>query len=137
MRRIYTTEKVAVSGVEVLPVEMLSPSSRQWVERRRKCLMMQATLPERIAARMLSRFDDRPVRQAFFMIRNRGYFLDFFFPKRMVAVEIDGSSHKSRKDTDRRRDADFRSIGIRTIRVKNSDVMEGKLYEKIFNKLYR
>lgn len=137
MRRIYTTEKVAVSGVEVLPVERLSPSSRQWVERRRKSLMMQATLPERIAARMLSRFDDRPVRQAFFMIRNRGYFLDFFFPKRMVAVEIDGSSHKSRKDTDRRRDADFRSIGIRTIRVKNSDVMEGKLYEKIFNKLYR
>ena len=137
MRRIYTTEKVAVSGVEVLPVEMLSPSSRQWVERRRKSLMMQATLPERIAARMLSRFDDRPVRQAFFMIRDRGDFLDFFFPKRMVAVEIDGSSHKSRKDTDRRRDADFRSIGIRTIRVKNSDVMEGKLYEKIFNKLYR
>ena len=137
MRTIYTTERIRIDGVEVLGIDKLSISMRRWVTENRKRLVRDATLPERITARMLMQFDDKPVRQAFFMIRKRCYFLDFFFPNRMVAVEIDGLVHKLKKAHDRRRDADFRSIGIRTIRIKNKDVMSGKLYEKLFKGIYK
>lgn len=137
MRRVYSSEHIRIDGVEVLGIDQLSPAMRTWVTANRRRLLRTVTLPEKITAQMLMRFDDRPVRQAFFMIRRRCYFLDFFFPERMVAVEIDGSVHKLKKKHDRRRDADFRSIGIRTIRISNKDVMSGKLYEKIFNGLYK
>ena len=137
MRTIYTTEHISVDGVRVLGIDRLSPKMRAWVASNRRSLLATVTLPERVTAQMLARFDDKPVRQAFFMIRKRCYFLDFFFPERMVAVEIDGSVHKLKKAHDRQRDADFRSIGIRTIRIKNNDVMDGKLYDKLFKRLYR
>ena len=137
MRKIFTTEAIKIEGVDVLGIEHLSPNTRQWIAENRRRLLQTATLPEKITARMLSSFEDKPVRQAFFMIRKRCYFLDFFFPQRMVAIEIDGSVHRLKKAHDRQRDADFRSIGIRTIRIKNPDVMSGKLYEKLFKSLYR
>ena len=137
MRTIYTTEKIRIDGIEVLGIERLSDSMRRWVLQNRKSLLKTVTIPEKVTATMLAKFDDRPVRQAFFMIRKRCYFLDFFFPERMVAVEIDGSVHKLKKAHDRQRDADFRSIGIRTIRISNKDVMRGKLYEKLFKGLYK
>lgn len=137
MRTIYTTEKIRIDGIEVLGIERLSDSMRRWVLQNRKSLLKTVTVPEKVTATMLAKFDDRPVRQAFFMIRKRCYFLDFFFPERMVAVEIDGSVHSLKKAHDRQRDADFRSIGIRTIRISNKDVMRGKLYEKLFKGLYK
>ena len=137
MRKIYTTENIRIEGVEVLGTDRLSTTTREWIAANKRRLLQTATLPEKVTAQMLTRFDDRPVRQAFFMIRKRYYFLDFFFPERMVAVEIDGSVHKLKKAHDRQRDADFRSIGIRTIRISNKDVMEGKLYEKLFKGLYK
>lgn len=137
MRKIYTTENIRIEGVEVLGTDRLSTTTRQWIAANKRRLLQTATLPEKVTAQMLTRFDDRPVRQAFFMIRKRCYFLDFFFPERMVAVEIDGSVHKFKKAHDRQRDADFRSIGIRTIRISNKDVMSGKLYEKLFKGLYK
>ena len=137
MRTIYTTERIVIEGVQVLGIDKLSPLKRQWVVENRKRLMRTATLPEGVSASMFAHFDDKPVRQAYFMIRGRSYFLDFFFPAKMLAVEIDGSVHKFKKEHDRRRDADFRSIGIRTIRIKNKDVMAGKLYEKLFMRVYK
>lgn len=136
MRKIYTTENIRVTGVAVHGMSELPPKMRAWVESSRRKLVAEATLPEKIAARRLESFDERPVRQAFFLIRRRCYFLDFFFPRRMLAVEIDGSVHKLKKEHDRRRDADFRSIGIRTIRIKNTDVMQGKLMERLMRRLY-
>ena len=137
MRTIYTSENISIEGIKVLGVGDLSAKERQWVSSTRKKLLKTPTLPEKITAQMFANFDDRPVRQAFFMIRKRLYFLDFFFPERMVAVEIDGSVHSLKKAHDRQRDADFRSIGIRTIRISNKDVMGGKLYEKLFKRLYK
>lgn len=137
MRTVYTTENIRIEGINVLGIEQMTPASREWVSKARKVLLNTCTIPEKITAQMLRRFDDRPTRQAYFQIRGRSYFLDFFFPERMVAVEIDGSIHKLKKMHDRQRDADFRSIGIRTIRIKNKDVMSGKLYEKLFNGLYK
>lgn len=55
----------------------------------------------------------------------------------MLAIEIDGSSHNEKKEHDRRRDADFRSIGIRTIRIKNKDVTNGKLIDVLNKKIFK
>ena len=137
MRTIYTTEHIRIDGVEVLGIDKLSEPMRRWVMENRRHLLRKVTTPEKITARMFAKFDDKPVRQAFFMIRKRCYFLDFFFPERMIAVEIDGSIHRLKREHDKRRDADFRSIGIRTIRIKNKDVMSGNLYDKLFKGIYR
>lgn len=137
MRNIYASIRMTLPGINVRDVSELSPVMRKWVTETMRRLTASPTLPERKAAEILRRFDDRPVRQAFFMIRGRCYFLDFFLPERLLAIEIDGSSHKERKEKDRRRDADFRSIGIRTIRIKNKDVMNGKLVEKIARRIYK
>ena len=138
MRTIYTSiDGLQLPGIEVRGVKDLPPLKREWVRATMSRLMHNTVLPERVAAMMAGRFETKPIRQAFFMIRKRCYFLDFFLPQYMVAVEIDGSVHRLKKDHDRRRDADFRSIGIRTIRIKNKDVMEGKFYEKLFKRLYQ
>ena len=133
MRVIYSSVPLRIDGVSVRPVGLLPPKRREWVARRQAQLIAEATMPERMAAKTLC----HAVRQAFFLIRERCYFLDFFYPDKMVAVEIDGSSHRLRKDHDRRRDADFRSIGIRTIRVRNKDVMGGRLLDKINQRMKR
>ena len=135
MRTIYSTERVAVQGARVLGIGSLPEAKRRWIAANRERLLRTPTLPERIAARTFARFEEKPVRQAYFMIRGRSYFLDFFFPEMMVAVEIDGSVHRLTKQHDKRRDADFRSIGIRTVRIRNSDVMEGRLYDKLYKRL--
>lgn len=137
MRKIYTTENVRIEGVEVNGIDKLPLKERKWVVETRKVLLRRVTLPEKVTARMFGKFEDKPVRQAYFKIRGRSYFLDFFFPTRMIAVEIDGSVHRFKKEHDKKRDIDFRSIGIRTIRIKNKDVMCGKLYEKLSKGFYR
>lgn len=135
MRTIYTTEKGLpdVPNVEFKSISCLDIAES--IRQRQRELILKATLPERVAAGMLARLN--PTRQAYFRIRKRSYYLDFFLKDKMLAIEIDGSSHKERKATDRRRDADFRSIGIRTVRIKNKDVMSGKLYDKLFKSFYK
>ena len=137
MRTIYTSvDGLVLPGIEVKGISDLPPQKREWVKATMKRLYAIPPLPERVAAMMVGRFETKPIRQAFFMIRKRCYFLDFFLPQYMVAVEIDGSIHRLKKDHDRRRDADFRSIGIRTIRIKNREVMEGRFLEKLFKRIY-
>ena len=136
MRIIYTSVKgLRIKDVDVRGIDGMALSAI--VRERRRILLQNATVPESVSASLMKSFDEKPLRQAYFRIRKRSYFLDFFFPSRMLAIEIDGSSHLSRKEHDRQRDADFRSIGIRTIRIKNADVMNGKLEEKIFKRLYQ
>ena len=138
MKTVYTSVTgLSIPDVEIRHFRELSKSTAEWVEDTMNTLLHLPTKPERLAARALRECDDEPIRQAYFMIRGRSYFLDFFFPNRMIAIEIDGSSHTQRKGHDRRRDADFRSIGIRTIRVSNRDVMNGKLQDKLYKRLYR
>ena len=136
MRTIYTSVKgLRIDGVETVGIEKLAIADK--IRERQDVLRKRSTYPEKVSSSLMQLFDDRPLRQAYFRIRGRSYFLDFFFPLRMIAVEIDGSSHYGRKEYDRQRDADFRSIGIRTIRIKNKDVMNGKLFEKFYKRLYK
>ena len=51
------------------------------------------------------------------------YILDFYCHKEMLAIEIDGDIHKSRKDYDDYRDFFLASIGITTLRFSVSEVL--------------
>ncbi len=64
------------------------------------------------------------------------YIADFYCPKLKLAIEVDGEIHESieAKEYDRIRDEYFRSLGIKTIRVKNHEVIgniEGLLTTRI------
>lgn len=51
------------------------------------------------------------------------YVADIYIPQCRMVIEVDGPSHEGRKWRDRIRDAKFRrDLGIRTIRIKNSEV---------------
>jgi len=57
-----------------------------------------------------------------------GYIADFCCPKRRLVIEVDGSSHKDRKDRDAIRDVVMKSRGYKVIRFRNSDIMQDLNY---------
>ena len=72
-------------------------------------------------------------KQVFFRIHGRCYFLDYYYPNKRIAIEIDGGYHKGRKEIDKQRDKDFAEIGTATSRISDKDVLNCKLLEKIEN----
>lgn len=54
------------------------------------------------------------------------YIADFYCPELKMVIEIDGESHFSEesKDSDKIRDDFMLSLGIKTIRLKNNDIMK-------------
>ena len=53
----------------------------------------------------------------------RGFILDFYAPVARIAVEVDGPVHARQITQDQRRDRALASVGIRTVRVSNADVL--------------
>jgi very-short-patch-repair endonuclease len=51
------------------------------------------------------------------------YILDFYCHEKQLAIEIDGEIHSSRQGYDKYRDEFLQSLGIKTVRVKNEDVL--------------
>jgi hypothetical protein len=53
--------------------------------------------------------------------------LDFYLSEFKLAVEVDGSSHDNKRAQDAVRDAALLEVrGIRTVRIKNSEVYSGE-----------
>ena len=50
------------------------------------------------------------------------YIVDFYCAEKSVVIEIDGSSHYTKKEADAQRDAHLRSLGLEVIRITVSDV---------------
>jgi very-short-patch-repair endonuclease len=77
--------------------------------------------------------------------KNQGgwrYILDFvwlvpYYRENFLAlcVEVDGSAHRRTKGRDRRRDTRLATIGIRTIRVSNADVL--RHLDKVMDVIHR
>jgi very-short-patch-repair endonuclease len=51
------------------------------------------------------------------------YILDFFCAKLMLAIEVDGDSHDEKSEYDRERDIVLEAIGIKTLRIKDYEVI--------------
>lgn len=55
---------------------------------------------------------------------DRFLILDFYLPASKLAVECDGSAHRTTKKYDAERDEFLESLGIKTIRFTNSEVLK-------------
>jgi very-short-patch-repair endonuclease len=50
------------------------------------------------------------------------YIVDFFCPRLMLAIEIDGSSHTDRTEDDKKRQTELVLLGIRFLRFQDDEV---------------
>ncbi len=50
------------------------------------------------------------------------FIIDFYCPKLLLAIEIDGGSHQIKKYLDRERDKFLTNLGIKTIRFTNNQI---------------
>jgi len=75
--------------------------------------------------------DVKFIHQAPFVINGKIYFLDFFIPSLRIAIEVDGVSHSwyDHPNKDSNRDMDFKTIGVKTIRISNDEVSSKKYLE--------
>jgi very-short-patch-repair endonuclease len=65
------------------------------------------------------------------------FIIDFYCSELCLAIEIDGESHKSKKEYDSERDLYLKQIGIETLRfsndeaINNIDTVKQQIYEYI------
>lgn len=111
-------------------LSFLREGTREWMETRMYELRDSANMYEHKMGELLIEKKIDFIHQAPFAFRPRTiYFCDFFLPKDRIVIEVDGIYHKSQTqlEKDRERDANFKSIGIRVIRVTNEETMNKKL----------
>ena len=127
-KSVYTTidglklSKRAKKIVHIHLYESLSKEHREWILEKTIHLIQHPTDAEMAFEHTLILFGVEYVKQAFFRISGKDYFLDFYLPKSKIAIEIDGSIHQTQLSYDKSRDKEFAYIGIRTIRIRNSEV---------------
>lgn len=114
----YIEDYAIISKFSHLPF-----SKREWIETRRYELQFSANKYEHQLGSYLLSHNVPFIHQAPFIINGKIYFLDFFIPSLRIALEVDGPSHDSmlKREKDKGRDLDFKSIGIKTIRISNSE----------------
>lgn len=59
------------------------------------------------------------------------FILDFYCSRLLLAIEIDGDSHDNKKYADRERDLYFERRGIKTVRLRNEEVLSEEIKQKI------
>ena len=96
-----------------------STKRAKWIRSMWKGLRSRPTKAERKVGEYLIRNGVRIVFQRPFVINDKVYFADFFLPKTNIVIEVDGTEHE--RAFDYFRDADFKSIGIRVVRVSNTE----------------
>lgn len=88
------------------------------LQQRRNAL---AKNPTRAESLLCQRLLEEKVRFGFQVIVPP-YIVDFLIPKRMLVIEVDGSSHKNKKEYDERRTRYLEARGFRVVRILNSEV---------------
>lgn len=139
IRKVQTSlEGFVCKGVEVQSYSAVSESLTEWVDRTTDELLGSKKSEAAEIAYVLLREKFKDVeREVFFRIDGKCYFLDFYIPKRRVAIEIDGRQHISSREYDKKRDKAFHTIGIRTIRIYAREVMEGKMMEILMKLMWK
>jgi very-short-patch-repair endonuclease len=65
------------------------------------------------------------------------YILDFYCAEKSFAIEIDGGVHDKNKEYDEYRDKVLESLGIKTLRIKDDEVIDNidEVIKKVRDKL--
>lgn len=106
-------------------------SKREWIETTRYELQYNANRYEHAVGAYLLKQHINFIHQAPFVICGKIYFLDFFIPSLRTAIEVDGDYHylMNQAEKDCNREKDFNTIGIKTIRISNSEAKSNKYLE--------
>lgn len=122
----YIEDYAIISKFSHLPF-----SKREWIETKRYELQYSANKYEHLLGAFLLSHDVKFIHQAPFVINGEIYFLDFFIPSLRIAIEVDGVSHSwyDHPNKDSNRDMDFKTIGVKTIRISNDEVSSKKYLE--------
>ena len=111
-------------------LSFLSEGTRAWIEARMYELREKANVYEHRLGGFLMERKVEFIHQAPFVFRPRTiYFCDFYIPSLRIAVEVDGNYHDGpeMRARDAERDANFRSVGIRVVRVANAETLDTKM----------
>ncbi len=130
----FKLSKNTKKRVQIFPYEALSESHREWILENAIRMIEHPTEAEIAFEQTLVHCKIDYEKQAFFRINERNYFLDFYLPKSRIAIEIDGSIHHAQKEYDKFRDGEFVSIGIKTIRIHNSQAYKTDIISIIESK---
>lgn len=107
-----------------------------WVERTRDELKKKSTKYEHIVLKSLKKmgFKNISVQYPIFVNGHR-YFIDIFLNDTKIAIEVDGGYHEEelQKLYDAERDRLLRVSGIKTIRIKNEDVINPEKLSEFIN----
>lgn len=103
----------------------LPKSKKEWIEDTRESLKEKSNRYENLLGEYLINNKIKFIHQCPFVISGKIYFLDFYIPSKHIAIEVDGQYHGSlyQEDYDSIRDYNFASIGIKTIRISNNEVL--------------
>ena len=115
----FKLSKRAKKNAQVQPYESLSEEHREWILENAIRMIEHPTEAELAFEQTLVRCGVEYEKQTFFRINGKDYFLDFYLPNSKIAIEIDGSIHRTQKTYDKFRDKEFARIGIKTIRIHN------------------
>ena len=113
--------------------DKMSDKGRLWVNETMTDLMLSRTIYELRMDKVLSTSNFDFHKQVFFSVFGHFYFLDFFIPQLMIAIELDGCSHDGKKNEDAERDRLFSMIGIKTLRYTNRK-SDSKSIKSILNR---
>lgn len=110
-----------------------------WVDNYRQKLLDNQTIAEQRVGRFLNDMGIEYVPQKTFYINGNVYFADFYISNKRTIIELDGKHHREKlfKEKDKQRDADFSSIGYKTIRIKNEDCYSYLKFAKTLFKIDR
>ena len=103
----------------------LREGTRDWIENRMYELRDSANCYEHKMGEFLIKNKIDFIHQAPFVFRPKTiYFCDFFLPEMRLVIEVDGNYHQGaiQAAKDAERDYNFKSVGIRVIRVFNEEV---------------
>lgn len=122
----YLEDYAIISKFSILPF-----SKRDWIETKRYELQFSANKYEHLVGSFLLKKQIKFIHQAPFVINGKIYFLDFFIPSLRTAIEVDGNYHSlmCQSEKDSYRDVDFKTIGVKTIRISNDEANASKYLE--------
>ena len=123
----FKLSKNAKKRVQIFPYETLSEYHREWILENAIRLMEYPTEAEIAFEQALVHDNIDYEKQSFFRINGHDYFLDFYLPKSKIAIEIDGAIHRAQKEYDKFRDDEFARIGIKVIRIHNSQAYKSDI----------
>jgi len=130
---IYTSLDNIDLKVKTSNYKKLGDKFIEWVTKTTDKLYNGSTESEKITKSILIKNNINFEEQVFFYDScfSKSYFLDFYIPNMKLALEIDGGYHRLNKESDANRDKYFKSIGIKTIRIKNGDVNTSFVLRKL------